>query len=159
MCGLRLIVIRGDFPNYYMIMLQALATPQDRSRTLILLAIAGATAIAATLVGISDNPPGILLALAAAVALVLAFVHPWRTSTQFRRLLVTSALGFLLFAVLHNVFEALAGMWEHIAVLNGLLDGLAAAAFLLATLVCPAAFLASVAALVIGLTLNRRRST
>jgi hypothetical protein len=159
MCGLRLIVIRGDFPNYYMIMLQALATPQDRGRTLILLAIAGATAIAATLVGISDNPPGILLALAAAVALVLAFVHPWRTLTEFRRLLLASVLGFVLFVVLHNVFEALAGMVEDIAVLHGLLEGLGGAAFLIATLVCPAAFLVSVAALVIALILSRRRST
>ena len=140
-------------------MLDALATPRDRTRTSIFLAIGGAAAIAAALVGIADNPPGILLALAAAVALVLAFVHPWRTPRQFGRLLLASVLGFLLFAVLHNVFEALAGMAEHIALLHGLLDGLAAAAFLLATLVCLAAFLVSVAALVIALILNRRRST
>jgi hypothetical protein len=140
-------------------MLQALATPRDRARTLIFLAIGGAAAIAAALVGISDNPPGILLALAAAVAIVLAFVHPWRTPRQFGRLLLASVLGFLLFAVLHNVFEALAGWAEHIAVLHVLLEGLGVAAFLLATLVCPAAFLVSVVALVVVLIRNRRRFT
>jgi len=140
-------------------MLQALATPRDRTRTLILLAICGAAAIAAALVGISDNPPGIFLALAAAVALVLAFVHPWRTPRQFGRLLVASVLGFFLFVVLHNVFEALAEEAEDITVLHSLLQGLGGAAFLLATLVCPAAFLVSVVALVVVSIRNRRRST
>jgi hypothetical protein len=140
-------------------MLQALATPQDRVRTLILLAICGAAAIAAALLGIDDNPPAILLALAAAVALVLSFVHPWRTPKQFRRLLLASVLGFLLFAVLHSVFEALAGMAEHIAVLHGLLEGLGVVAFLLATLLFPGAVLVSVVALVVVLIRNRRRST
>jgi hypothetical protein len=138
-------------------MLQALATPRDRTRTLVFLALGGAAAI--VLVGISDNPPGILLALAAAVALVLAFVHPWRTRRQFGRLLLASVLGFLLFVVLYNVFDALAGMADHVAVLHGLLEGVGGAAFLLATLVCPAAILVSVVALVVALIRNRRRST
>jgi hypothetical protein len=68
-------------------------------------------------------------------------------------------LGFVLFVVLHNVFEALAGMVEDIAVLHGLLEGLGGAAFILATLICPPAFLVSVVALVVALTRNRRRST
>jgi hypothetical protein len=140
-------------------MLQALATPRDRTRTLVFLALGGAAAIAAALVGISDNPPGILMALAAAVALVLAFVHPWRTRRQFGRLLLASVLGFLLFVVLYNVFDALAGMADHVAVLHGLLEGVGGAAFLLATLVCPAAILVSVVALVVALIRNRRRST
>ncbi|HLF80050.1 MAG TPA: hypothetical protein VJB57_21430 [Dehalococcoidia bacterium] len=140
-------------------MLQALATPRDRTRTLIFLAICGAAAIAAALVGISDNPLGIFLVLAAGAAFVLAFVHPWRTPEQFGRLLVASGLGFVLFVVLHNVFEALAGTAEDIAVLHGLLEGLGGAAFLLATLVCLPAFLVSVVALVIVLIRNRRRST
>jgi hypothetical protein len=138
--------------------LQALATPRDRTRTLIFLAICGAAALAAALVGLSDNPPGILLALAAAVALVLAFVHPWHTPRQFGRLLLASVLGLPLFVILHNVFEALAGMAEDIAVLHGLLDGLGGAAFMLATLVCPAAFLVSTVALVVVLIRSRRRS-
>jgi hypothetical protein len=142
-----------------MIMLQALATPRDRTRTLIFLAICGAAAIAAALVGISDNPPGILLALAAAVALILAFVHPWRTPKQFGRLLLASVLGFLLFAVLHNVFEALADEAEHIAVLHDLLDGLSVVAFLLATLLFPPAILVSVIALIVALTRSRRSAT
>jgi len=140
-------------------MLQALATPRDRVRTLIFLASSGATVIAAFLVGIEDNPPGILLALAAAVALVLAFVHPWRSTREFGRLFIASVLSFLLFVVLHNVFDALAGIVEHIAVLHGLLEVLGGAAFILAALLCPAAFLVSILALVLLLIRNRRRFT
>ena len=140
-------------------MLQAFATPRDRTRTLIFLTICAAAAIAAVFVGISDNPPGIFLSLAAAVAFVLAFVHPWRTPKQFGRLLLASGLGVLLFAVLHNVLEALAGTAEDIAALQDLLDGLAVAAFLLATLLCPAAILVSVVAFVVALIRNRRLST
>jgi hypothetical protein len=130
-------------------MLQALATTQDRLRTLILLGISGAAAVAAFLVGIDDNLPGILLALAAAVTLVLAFVHPWRSTREFRRLFLASVLGFLLLAVLHNIFDAFAGTAEHVAVLHDLLEVLGGLAFIVATLLCPAALLVSIVALVV----------
>ena len=57
-------------------MLEALSTPRNRTLTFVFLAICCASAIAAVVVGISDNPPGILLAFGAATALILAFVHP-----------------------------------------------------------------------------------
>src|SRR5512143_2514822 len=89
-------------------MIEALSTPRNRIRTLILLVVCGLSAIAAAIIGIDDNLPGILLAFLAAAALILAFVHPWRTSRQFRRLLYASALGFVVSSVLHNVFEGIA---------------------------------------------------
>ena len=51
-------------------MLEALATPRSRILTLAFLAI-GCAAVAGA-VGISDDPPGIVLVLGAAVAFVLA---------------------------------------------------------------------------------------
>jgi hypothetical protein len=138
-------------------MLQGWATPRGRTWTLIFLALCGAAAIAAVLLGVSDYPPGIFLALAAGVAFVLAFVHPWRTPGQFGRLLLASALGLFLFGILHNVFEALAGLAANIPVLHGLLEGIGIAAFLLATLICPAAILISLVALVVILVRSRGR--
>jgi hypothetical protein len=61
--------------------------------------------------------------------------------------------------VLHNVFEALANKTAHIAVLHDLLEGFGVAAFLLATLVCPAAILVSIVALVAVFVRKRRGST
>jgi hypothetical protein len=78
---------------------------------------------------------------------------------SFGHLLLASVLGFLLCVVLHNVFEALAGVAEHIAVLHGLLDGLTAAASYSRPWSVPQPLLVSVAALVIALILSRRPST
>ena len=124
-------------------MLHALATPHNRRVTLGLLAACGVTAAAAALVGISDNPPGIILALLSAAAFFLAFTHPWRTPRPYLRLLGASVLGLVLFAVLHNVFEAIGGMVAGPGPLRSLLQTLflvlSITSFSLAILVCPPA--------------------
>ena len=98
-------------------------------------------AFAASVIGISDNPPGIALAFLSTIALVVAFVHPWRTSKQFRYLIYASGLGFVLFAVLHNVFEAIASKVGETSLAYGLLNGAGVTSFLIATLVCPSGLL------------------
>jgi uncharacterized membrane protein (UPF0136 family) len=89
-------------------MIEALSTPRNRIKTLILLAICGLLAITAAVVGINDNPPGILLAFLAAIAFILAFVHPWRTARKFMFLLLASVLGFVLFVILNVIFDSVA---------------------------------------------------
>jgi hypothetical protein len=140
-------------------MIDAFSTPHNRIKTLILLVICGLSAIAAAAVGIDDNPPGILLAFLAATAFVLAFVHPWRTARQFRFLLYASVLGFALFAILNNVFAAVAHNSATAGALQNLLQGLAVAAFFLATLICPAAFIVGAVGSVAMFIRSRRRPT
>ena len=140
-------------------MIDALSTPHNRIWTLILLVICGLLAIAAAAVGIDDNPPGILLAFLAATALVLAFVHPWRTARQFNRLLYASVLGLALFVILTNVFAAVAHNSATAGVLQNLMQGLAVAAFFLATLICPVAFIVGAVGSVAMFIRNRRRPT
>lgn len=140
-------------------MIDAFSTPHNRIKTLILLVICGLSAIAAAAVGIDDNPPGILLAFLAATAFVLAFVHPWRTARQFRFLLLASVLGLALFVILNNVFAAVAHNSATTAALQNLLQGLAVAAFLLATLICPAAFIVGAVGSVAMFIRSRRRPT
>jgi hypothetical protein len=84
-------------------MFEAFSKPQRR-RTLLFLVICGALAAAAAAVGTSDNLPGQSLALLSAMALVLAFVHPWRTSRRFLLLTGASVLMFAVSTVLSNVF-------------------------------------------------------
>ncbi len=136
-------------------MLDALSTPRNRILTFVFLAICCASATAAVVVGISDNPPGILLAFGAATALVLAFVHPWRTAKQFRLFL----FGFVMFVILHNVFEAVASNAESAGTLQILLQGLGVAAFLLAVLICPPAILVGAVGWAVMFIRNRRRPT
>ena len=139
-------------------MLEALSTPRNRNLTLVFLAICCASATTAVVVGVSDNPPGILLAFGAVTALVLAFVHPWRTGKQFGLFLVASALGFVIFGILHNVFYALASK-AGTGALQSLLQGLSVAAFLLAVLICPPAILVGSVGSVVMFIRNRRRPT
>jgi len=138
---------------------ETISTPHNRIKTLILLVICGLLAIAAATVGIDDNPPGILLAYLAATAFVLAFVHPWRTARQFRILLFASVLGLALFVILNNVFAAVAHNSATAGALQKLLQGLAVAAFFLATLVFPAALIVGAVGSVAMFIRNRRRST
>jgi hypothetical protein len=140
-------------------LIDAFSTPPNRIKSLILLVICGLTAIAAAAVGIDDNPPGILLALLAAIAFVLAFVHPWRTARQFRFLLSASVLGLALFVILNNVFAAAAHNAATAGALQNLLQGLAVAAFFLATLICPAAVIVGAAGLLAMFIRSRGRPT
>lgn len=124
-------------------MLDALSTPHNRTFTFVFLAACCASAIGAGAVGVSDNPPGILLAYVAAAALLLALVHPWRTPRQFRYLFYASILGFVFFGIVHNVFDAVVSESANASALHSLLEGLGDAAFLLAVFGCPPAFLIS----------------
>ena len=134
-------------------MFEAFSTPPSRRRTLLLLAVCGVLAAAAGAVGIDDNLPGVSLAYLSATALVLAFVHPWRTSRQFRRLVYASGLGFVAFAVLSNVLEGVAWKVGGQSPFEGLLNGAGAVFFVIATLLCPPGFVVGV----IGAVVTSRR--
>jgi len=88
-------------------MIDAFSTRSNRIKTLILLVICCLSAIVSTVVGIDENPPGILLALLAAVTFVLAFSHPWRTARKFMFLLLAAVLGFVLFIVVSIVSDSI----------------------------------------------------
>jgi biotin transporter BioY len=121
-------------------MLEAFSTPQNRNRTVVLLAVCVLLALAALVVGIADNPPGILLAFLAAAALASAFAHPWRSSKSFRRLMYASGAGFLVFTVLHNVFYAMTIVPDLPRSAEVVFSGMGVACFLIAILLCPPFF-------------------
>ena len=138
-------------------MLEAVSTPRNRTLTFVFLAICCASATAAVVAGIDDNSPGILLAWGAATALVLAFVHPWRTERQFGLFLGESALGLLNFGILHNVFEGVASKAASGGALQSLLQGLSVATFFLAVLICLPAILVGAVGWAVMSNRNRRR--
>ncbi|MBE0418368.1 MAG: hypothetical protein IBX63_11440 [Coriobacteriia bacterium] len=72
-------------------MLGSLQAPH-RAVTLALIVLAAILAVAAVLIGIDDNPPGIALAALSGAALVTAFVHHWRSPRRFL-LLSAASLG------------------------------------------------------------------
>ena len=140
-------------------MFEAFSTPHNRKRTFLFLAACCIFSVGAALITVSDNPPGIALALLAAAAFILAFVHPWRTARQYGIFFLVSVAGFVLFAILHNVLDAVATLAASVRVVHSLLEGLSVAAFLLAILICPPAMLVGAVGWVIMLIRFRRGRT
>jgi hypothetical protein len=97
--------------------------------------------IAAFIVRIGDNPPGLALCYLATVSLILAFVHAWRKVRYFLILLGASVVGLVVFAILHNLLYALAEISSDIVALKHSLEFLSTASFLVAIFVCPAGLL------------------
>jgi hypothetical protein len=123
-------------------MISAFSTPHNRKLALILLAICGLLAIAAAVVGINDNLPGILLAFLAATAFVLAFVHPWQTAKKFVFLIFISVFGFVLFVILNIILDTATQNPATTGVLQNLLQSPVMDAFsIIIAMLCSAAFI------------------
>jgi len=121
-------------------MIEALSTRTNKIRTFLLLGVCGLSAITSGIVGIDDNPPGVLLAFLAAVALVLAFCHPWRTARKFMVLLLASVLGFLLFVILSILTDSILQNPASPVTLQKLIENPVSDALALAfTMICSAA--------------------
>jgi len=130
----------------------------SRRLTLLLCVICCGSLIAAFIVGISDNMPGLALCYIAAISIMLAFVHTWRKVKLFLLLLGASLVGFAVFVVLHNVFYALGQIAADIIVLKQFLEFSHAIFFIVAILVCPAGFLIGVVGSVVtAITYSKKR--
>ena len=88
-------------------MIDVLSIPGNKNKTIILLVVCGLLTIVSAIIGVDDNPPGFLLALLAAAAFVLAFVHPWHTVRKFVFLLLESVAGFVLFVILSIILDSI----------------------------------------------------
>jgi hypothetical protein len=125
--------------------------------TLALLAVGCVFLAAALVIGINDNLPGLVLLYLAVTAWIVAFAHRWRRVKSFLILLVASLLGFPLFAVLHNVFYALAELTSDVVVLSQALGLLEVVFFLIGVLVCPPGVLiGAVGSVILALSRFRR---
>lgn len=137
---------------------EAFSTRSNLIKTFVLLAVCGLSAITAVVIGIDDNPPGILLALLAAAALVLAFAHPWRTARKFLFLLLVSVLGFVLFFIVSIISDSLVQNPNTSGMLKNLIQGpvFDALNVILAMLCLAAFFVGAVGALAMFIR-NRRQ--
>jgi len=141
-------------------MIDAFSTPRNRIKTLILLVICCLSAIASTVVGIDENPPGILLALFAAVTFVLAFSHPWRTARKFMFLLLAAVLGFVLFIVVSIVSDFIVQNPASSDALQNLIESpVNEALSIIFAMLCSATFLVGVVGAVVMFIRSRSRPT
>ena len=121
---------------------------KEHRKSFILIAFGILALIAALIVGISDNPPGIILLFISSILLVLAFTYNLKTTKSYLILLASSIIGFVLFAVLHNILEHF---------VDGTPWGFVAAFFFLVALfICPAGTLVGIVGTIVNLIKGRR---
>jgi hypothetical protein len=131
-------------------MIDAFSTPRNRIKTCIFLVTCGLLAIASVVVGIDENPPGVLLAYFAATAFVLAFSHPWRTARKFMFLLLVSILGFILFIIVSMISDSIVQNPASSDTLQKLIESpVNEALSIIFAMLCPAAFLVGVVGAVV----------
>jgi len=141
-------------------MIGALSTRSNRIKTLILLVICCLSVIASTVMGIDENPPGILLALLAAVTFVLAFSHPWRTARKFMFLLLAALLGFVLFIIVSIVSDSIVQNPASSDALQNLIQSpVNEALSIISAMLCSAAFLVGVVGAVVMFIRSRSQKT
>jgi len=92
--------------------LRAFATPHHRRVSVVLLVACGLLATGAARLGLTDNPPGIVLAFLSVAVFVTVLVHPWRSARRFWLLAGGSlaALAVLMaLAILSDILAARVG--------------------------------------------------
>jgi len=130
---------------------------RNQKTTLTLAAVFCALVLAAILIGVSDNIPGIVLCYLAATIPVIALTLAWRELKKFLILLGVSIAGFFIFVLLHNGFYALGTITSHIVVLSHLIGALSVVSFCIAVFLCPPAFLVGAVGS-IALAIKRRKN-
>ena len=104
-----------------------------QKRTYIFLILSIITIIAALIVSISDNPPGIILSYLSSLFLIVAFTHNWAKAKPYILLAVASLMGFVISAILSNVFEVI-GKDTFLGIIGAFF-------FILAIFLCPTGLL------------------
>ena len=141
-------------------MIDAFSTPRNRIKTLILLVVCGLSATVAVVVGIDDNLLGVMLALLAAIAFVLAFAHPWRTARKFMFLLLASVLGFVLFIIMNIITDSIVQNPATSGTLQNLIQSPVNDALnLILAMICVAAFIVGTIGSVAMFIRSRRETT
>jgi len=93
--------------------------------------------IVGLIVGIDDNPPGIIIFFLGSIVLVIAFTHNWQRAKPYLFLVLFSLLGLVISGILHNVLEAIGGEGTILGVIGALF-------FLIAIFICPACLLVGI---------------
>jgi len=119
-------------------MIAYLKTQFSRPHTIPAAAGGGILLVTGLSMGISDNPPAILLVYIGLALLVVSLIHHWRTPGKFGTLFAVAVIGFPVLVLIHNIFETLNTNLGYIPVLSQLFSGLSVIGFIAAVLITPA---------------------
>jgi hypothetical protein len=93
--------------------------------------------VAGLLLGINDNPPGILLLYVGLLSSAFALLLRWERANRGRLFFLLGLVGFPVMVVLHNAGEAVAGTTGLPTLLVWLMQAIAVLSFFLAVLIAP----------------------
>ena len=110
---------------------------ENRRITLLLIALAIIAITIGLIIGISDNPPGIIILYAGILLLIISFIHTWRKIRPFLILLLISSVAVPVFVVLHNIFFGIAELNSDARLLYEVLSFFDAMSFIIALIICP----------------------
>ena len=118
-------------------------------QTYIYLSLSIISMVAAMIVSVPDNPPGIILSFMSSLLFIRAFTNNWKQPKSYIILIISSVFGFVFFAVLHNVFEVIGKgtLWE---VMGGFF-------FLLAIFLSPAGIIIGIVGSIVTETKNEKK--
>jgi hypothetical protein len=103
-----------------------------------LLIAGGMLILVASLIGVSDNLPGIILCFLGVISLIFAFIHHWRKPKNYKVLFFVSIIGLPVFAILHNLLEVVGhNLTNNHLVLSHFFNALSVIFFLAAVFICP----------------------
>jgi len=130
---------------------------ENRRITFLLIALAIMAITIGLIIGISDNPPGIIILYAGIVLLLISFIHIWRMIRPFLILLLISSVGVPVFAVLHNIFFGIAELNSDARLLSEVLSFFDAMSFIIALIICPSGIVVGLGGALI-LFIKRKKS-
>ena len=119
-------------------------TQYERSGTKQLLATGVILIVAALVIGISDNPPGVGLAYLGFSFLCFIMIHQWRSARDFGTMLAVSIISFPVMVLLHNIFDTINTQMGSIPVFNQLLGGFSVIFFVGGVVLAPAVALVGI---------------
>ena len=112
-----------------------------REVTFIMITLSIIFLITAFSIGIEDNFPGILFLYVGIITLGVAFTHHWREKRKFKFLRIFSLLSIPVFAVMHELLEALNKTLENSTIISNIAGYLSTISFFLVLFFCPVGLL------------------
>jgi hypothetical protein len=113
----------------------------NKKKTYVFITLSIISIAAALIIGIDDNPPGIILCFIGGLFLILAFTYNWNKVKPYLILAIASLLGFIISVLLHN-FLSVTGEGTFLEIIGAFF-------FLTVIFLCPAgAFIGIVGSLI-----------
>ena len=125
--------------------------------TFLLIALAIIAITIGLIIGISDNPPGIIILYAGTILLMVSFIHIWKKIWPRWPRGPGPIVPDPVFVVLHNIFFGIAELNSDARLLSEVFSFFDAMSFIIALIICPSGIVVGLGGVLI-LFIKRKKS-